>query len=179
MPVKPRPGIEWLLWIKWLIANIAGSVIAFILVSGIPLLFAGAVGAGLRIVMIVMVVVAGAAFGVAQAYVLVRRIDRPGLWVLATAAGFTFGLLIAGVRPQEVVIRDMLIGGLMGFFQWLLLRRQFEQAIWWIPASIIGWTVGDASALAVGAVTGAALLILLQHPIQRSDRATDKSALSV
>jgi len=42
------------------------------------------------------------------------------------------------------------LGGLIvGAWQWLLLRRQFQNTGWWTLASVLGWTLGGAtSALA-------------------------------
>ena len=33
-------------------------------------------------------------------------------------------------------------GGLLGVFQWLILRSQTPNAYWWILANVLGWPIG-------------------------------------
>jgi len=56
-------------------------------------------------------------------------------WVLATTVGWVLGLVLGG---------EMGIGILVGLTQWLVLRRYFPGAGWWVLASGIGWLAGWA-----------------------------------
>jgi hypothetical protein len=121
-------------------------------------------------------------------YILLRRyFPRMGLWILATviSLSLTFlemelGQFIAsslGMDPYSVlavVIQLMLVGGCLGTAQWLVLRKHIPNAIWWIPANMVGWgLVGFTASLGIFTVlvypavtTSVALYLLLPrtHP---------------
>ncbi len=78
-----------------------------------------------------------------------------------------------GIDPYSIVsgvFALMLVGGFLGAAQWLVLRRHVLNAVWWIPASMLGWgsvgvtgSIGVFSALVYPAVaTGLALYFLLK-----------------
>lgn len=129
----------------------------------------------------------GLFYGYLQYTLLRRYFPRMGWWILATviSLSFTFlemelGQFIAlslGMDPYSVpsvVIQLVLVGGFLGAAQWLILRRHIPNAIWWIPANMIGWgVVGFTASLGVFTVlvypavtTGVALYLLLPrtHP---------------
>ena len=54
-------------------------------------------------------------------------------WVFATTVGWAFGLVFGG---------EIGIGVVVGLVQWLVIRRYFSEAGWWILASGVGWFVG-------------------------------------
>ena len=54
-------------------------------------------------------------------------------WVLATTVGWILGLVLGG---------EMGIGAFIGITQWLVLRRYFSGAGWWVLASGAGWIAG-------------------------------------
>ena len=54
-------------------------------------------------------------------------------WVLATTVGWAVGLIFGGEIGTGVFI---------GIAQWLVIRRYFSQAGWWILASAVGWIAG-------------------------------------
>ena len=56
-------------------------------------------------------------------------------WVLATTIGWVLGLTLGN---------EVGVGILIGAAQWVVLRRYFSQAWWWIVASAAGWIVGWA-----------------------------------
>lgn len=53
------------------------------------------------------------------------------LWVLFNFLGYGFGVLTG----------FLLIGALVGFLQWLLLRRLIPHSAWWIASTAIGFFV--------------------------------------
>ena len=81
-------------------------------------------------------------------YRLLRRY-LPGMsgWVLATAGGWLLGVLLVlmpdwlswrnGYQDLDLALLSM--GLAIGIVQWLLLRRRFSHAGWWIAASVVGW----------------------------------------
>ena len=119
-------------------------------------------------------------------YILLRKyFSGMGWWVLATtiSLSLTFlemdlGRFVAsalGIDPFSVlavVIQLMLVGGFLGAAQWLVLRRHIPKAVWWIPASMVGWgLVGISGNLGVfttlvypAVITGLALYLLLKPP---------------
>lgn len=69
---------------------------------------------------------------------LVGMLAGPRLWDLglsmATIAFVAVGMLLG-------------IGALLGFGQWLVLRRLARGASWWVPCSALGWAGGVALAV--------------------------------
>jgi len=86
-------------------------------------------------------------------YLLLRRyFPHMGWWILSTAIGLSLTFLgldmgqsiasALGIDPYSVwlvVIQFTLVGGFMGAAQWLVLRGHIPNAIWWIPANMVGW----------------------------------------
>jgi hypothetical protein len=61
-------------------------------------------------------------------------------WILATgAAGAFIGYMAA---PTDFFWELIASGFVVGIAQWLVLRRYIKSAIWWIPASGLGWILG-------------------------------------
>ncbi len=54
-------------------------------------------------------------------------------WVLATTGGWILGLVLGG---------EIGIGAFVGITQWLVLRRYFSGAGWWVLASGAAWIAG-------------------------------------
>ncbi len=143
-------------------------------------------------------VVAGIGLGVLQWVLLIHLLPRPGWFALSGGAGLVLGVgggfLVAvpvfqswGLAPAFGVI-GALVGLSVGVAQWLALREQAANSIWWIPANILGYTGGLLAGwqvpavfpfgrtvifgpefgltigFTVGAVTGITLLFLLSQP---------------
>ena len=56
-------------------------------------------------------------------------------WLLATTIGWIIGLVLG---------REVGIGLIIGFFQWLVLRRYISKAGWWVGVTALGWAIGWA-----------------------------------
>ena len=72
-------------------------------------------------------------------------------WVLASIVGWALGVIvsllasaIAPVGRAMPAIGATLVGAGIGIMQWLILRRRFRRAGWWVLASAMGWAVGWA-----------------------------------
>jgi hypothetical protein len=139
-----------------------------------------------------LVLVVGLSTGILQYGLLRRYMPRMGWWVLATAGGWSLGLVlivlgIFGVlthfwgaetiyRSWAFVLAFSLLGLSIGFGQWLVLRRRLPRAGWWIGANVLGWGLlglmtkdtRDLYWLAFGllpACVTAATLALLMNPL--------------
>ena len=97
-------------------------------------------------------VVAGIGLGILQWVLLIGLLPRPGRFALSGGAGLVLGVgggfLVAslvlqawGLAPAFGVI-GALVGLSVGVAQWLALREQAANSIWWIPANILGYTGG-------------------------------------
>ncbi len=61
-------------------------------------------------------------------------------WILATGAG---GAFIGYMAPPGDFFWELIMSGfIVGIAQWVVLRRYIKSAIWWIPASGLGWILG-------------------------------------
>ncbi|MEO1377342.1 MAG: hypothetical protein AAFW70_24285 [Cyanobacteria bacterium J06635_10] len=61
-------------------------------------------------------------------------------WLLATGAGGAFIGYMA--LPTDFFWELIASGFVVGIFQWVILRRYINSAIWWIPLSGFGWILG-------------------------------------
>lgn len=103
-------------------------------------------------------------------------------WILSGIAGIIISEVIAGVVLWQMEINrsdigifqrgpqlpEALIfsfsGLLIGVFQWLVIRKQFNNSVYWIPANVLGWGLGHLimfhllafflGALVLGILTG-------------------------
>lgn len=118
-----------------------------------------------------------------QLYILKRhRIKISKLWIPAGIVGIVISEAIAGIILWQLSVNrsdlgifqggpqlpEALIfsfsGLLMGVFQWYVIRKQFKDSVYWIPASFLGWGLGHLAmfhilaffpgALILGIITG-------------------------
>ncbi len=183
----------WTLWIGWVLANIAGAVVGFPLaMAALWLVTVMNIANERAIFPYVLFPIVGICIGGMQWFILRRYTAGAGIWVLFTAAVWPLcyafiGLAIQGVigvggatfaGPSAWVITFALIGAMLGGIQWLVLRRHFDRAGWWVLASAAGFAIFavfgsqiDILALIVllgaipGATTGAALVWLLHQSL--------------
>lgn len=133
----------------------------------------------------------GAVVGTAQWLVLRRPLPemRWRVWVLATAAGaflaWALGMIPSTIlslgtdgeqsAPEEpgaavvyglAFLMGLVLGPVLGFAQWLVLRRYVEWAVLWMPANALAWAfvmvvvfVGATTVPAGGIGPGIILLI--------------------
>lgn len=161
-----RTPVGWGTWLGWAVASSIGLTIG--LAVYLPL----AVGLGDELEVVTRTLVSavagavlGGSLGVAQWLLLRRRASDQGRWVLASVVGGTVGgtgaLVAADILSALVdtdFITNLVVGGTflgasLGIAQWLLLRRLFIQAGWWVVGSALGLSLG----LGLGRVGGAAL----------------------
>ena len=160
----PRP---WRTWIGWALANTAGCVIGFGLLDFVLRGF-GLLTLETPQTVNAVVYTFGAGFlAMCQWLFLGLRVTGWAAWLAATMLGFLVGDL--GYRAFESLISSSndvgelttlvvffaAIGVCIGVGQWLLLRRSFPHAGWWIPANAIGWAGGGLSLIVVQLVVQA------------------------
>lgn len=127
--------------VKWVIAVAVGNILMLLVTYGVMFVLGQTEGIWgspiLRLIVITgLGALAGALFGSAEAYPLVRYIAHPDHWIVATAAGMAIGLL-GNLIIADKFVSDLMLGATVGVFQWLVLRNEVSQAGWWIPAHII------------------------------------------
>ncbi len=175
-----RNRIGWVIWLAWVLVSTIGWMLGFIIgfvLAYVPGdLIAGALGDYLAYG--VHGSVLGAVVGLMQWLILREYVSRAGWWVLASSAGLAVGYGVAvvalGSFAETVVVA--LGGTVTGILQWLILRRHFSRAGWWVLASTVGLGFSMAVSLdsssmllvggaVLGAVTGGALVWLLRQPV--------------
>jgi hypothetical protein len=105
--------------------------------------------------------VAGGVSGILQALLLRRRIEHSHLWAPASMAGGAIGFILGteageaasnalGLRldvyTEGAIIQvsfGAFCGAGIGVAQWLLIRGETHNAGMWVPASIVGLTLGS------------------------------------
>ena len=145
--------MDWALWFYWIIATTMGWLIGNIFFLGIP------------------VIMAGAAISALQWAVLYKRIHKASRWPIHSFVGWISGyiLFVLLSTGNYAIPNGTLIGAAVGVAQWLLLRKEFNWAGWWIIISTIAWTTGInvipgmlTSGALPGALTGLTLVILFR-----------------
>jgi hypothetical protein len=160
------------LWPRWVWANawselvgLGGSIALALLVLG-PDSPAGVLAAAAGMI-VVAAVLEGGVVGVAQWGVLRRALPRLDArrWIGATALGaftaWTLGMIPgtvismgeavgsgaapaigSGLMMALAFLMGLLLGPVLAFFQWRVLRRHVARAVWWIPANAVAWGTG-------------------------------------
>ena len=167
-------------WVRWVLANVvgfaAGGAIAGTMARGLGQPNYGVARSTTDAVLIagrtagVALAVWGAAIGTAQWLVIRGELRRAGWWMPATSAGWALAGVVAGVLSGLMggavtgIGRDVGVWGFvvaaavgilaLGFlpvtFQWMILRRQVDDARRWL--------LGSAGAFIVAACLGAGVV---------------------
>lgn len=133
----------WFLWIpvtgiSWFVS----LVIALALAQGVSLVLP------MEASLAIGGVVGGALVGLTQWLFLRPEVKGIGSWALATAMGWTTGLVVTALA---VMMTDLALGGVLGglvlgFAQWLVLCPETKEREKWMAVTATGWT----AALALG-----------------------------
>jgi hypothetical protein len=127
----------------WILVTACGPIVAAVIV-----VVAMEIGISWAHALPVAFVVCGLLMGLGQWVVLSARLKRVWPWIPLTAVGFPGGfvlgsftsLIIDEVDPYLTM--SLVLGTLLGGFQWLVLSKKVRNSIWWIPASILSWVIG-------------------------------------
>ncbi len=155
------------LWFIWVFANSIGVLLTYfmsivIVSQGFTVLD---VGAEVFALLPATGLLLGATLGSMQWSVLRTRLQWAIWWIPANVAGWMIGIAISSSLGSSSLVAALgwtVIGLTIGLAQWCILRNQIRDAIWWIPVSIIGWTIsgllvmrlGPTGALAYAPITG-------------------------
>lgn len=133
---------DWKLLLQWTLSCLLGFS------SGIGLSLAVEKSIG----EIISSILFGLIVGLAQWFVLRKRFEVSGWWILATALGTALGFAATNLVHKallgfrEPVVPGILgltsLGILLGLFQWWSLRRNFHKAGWWVLLSGAAWFMG-------------------------------------
>ncbi len=166
---------RWGLWLRWVLASILAGAMALALgdfPSGVGVLLRGTdmsdeSGWTEGWAVVVAGILAGVVLGAMQWLVLRREIGRLRWWFLASVVGFAVGFPVVWsmggsgggseyahhalphVLDPSGTLGAAIIGFLVGLAQWLVLRRELSGAVWWVPASVVGFVLGWLAAVAV------------------------------
>jgi hypothetical protein len=148
------------LWERWVLQSAIAQIIGLAIV-GVASVVVGRMGY-IRGTFTLVGLLEGTVLGFTQWLILRRYIQHSTRWIFATIIGGLFawftGLTIsvvmafafAGVTGsyvttafiQGLILLGMGIGGMLGFCQWLVIRKQIRYGIWWIFANAIAWSLG-------------------------------------
>ena len=173
-------------WLKWVLTVFAfpiGGAAAIAVARSLSGPVSAAIGGA----------TAGAIIGAAQWLVLRQSIGVGASWIAATGSGLALGLAVAvalfgtGTVGGQLVIRALIVGAVVGFMQWLILRHYVSMAWVWVLAVAVCWAVGWIVTRAAGvdlargwyvfglsgaavfvALTGTVLIWLLRHPVPKT-----------
>jgi hypothetical protein len=156
------------MWCAWVAVTTVGWLLGSLGVLVVQLWTTGAADALIRSVAgsALLGGIVGLAVGVAQWLVLRREQDGAQSWIAvnagAWAVAWAIGQAITGSMLDDYWLLGLVPGGLLlavivGVCQWLSLKRCAQRAGWWLPASLIAWSVtgvvciyGGAGLLAMG-----------------------------
>ena len=185
-------NIGWKFWVQWVLANWFGWLVGMGLSWLVSMVVSPLSAGPLRIIgWGVAGALVGSVMGISQ-YILLR--SRPSLplswrastWLYATILAWIFNLaLISGFGLREQIgfaLTGAIFGISIGISQWFVLQGDYNRAEWWAPVNTLGWMAGmgalDLLNQAVGfilvgaisgAITGIALLLLLQLRVRPGD----------
>jgi len=154
--MEPRPhnfGKSFLIW--WVLSNTIGWFL------GIGLMFLiDYLGLYSHVPPITSLVVSGVVL-LLQSLVLRRRIPKASLWFFSSVVTVLIGIIVIDVfvfpnalRISNTTFRDFysagiisgtVIGLLVGFSQWYVIRKYFSRAILWIFINPLVWCLGIVS----------------------------------
>ena len=190
-----KPGAEF--YTAWVSFSIVSGIAAFIIYVVIAKTYNAIAGDWIVVdgvphiaedylLQYILLPLFGLLYGYLQ-YILLRRyFPHMGWWIPATAVSLSLAFLVMdigqslasalGIELYSVwsgAIQLVLVGGILGLAQWLILRNHVPNAFWWIPASMVGWgTAGISGNLGLiffifpAVATGIALYLLLKSSQQ-------------
>ena len=159
--ISPTRWTGLRLWLWWAIASIVGTFVGFVL--AIVVIVASGMDEPedpyFAIVFPLIIAGVGAVLAASQVFVLRRAVGRVRGWVVASAIGSGVAIAVALALPEgsglagrvvEGAWHGVAVGIILGTAQWLTLRRCLPNARWWVPVSILAWSVGAATGDFVG-----------------------------
>jgi hypothetical protein len=164
---KPTQAIgcsAYSLWFMWLLASMLGMGLGWALGWRLSFAIPGVLATW------AIGIIAGGFLGASQALVLRPLVSSSSLWILANILGWPIGFFL-GAQLASIwgftefafgAVIGAMIGLVLGLAQWLVLRTKLAGSSWWIPVSIIAWTLSliaylpglNAMGFLYGAISG-------------------------
>ena len=153
LAVLARPQTPYRLVALWIWASAAGwflgYAMGFAVVSGIGFSYP-------PVRETVFGAVVGAGFGLTQYLVLRRRLRYAYWWPITCILGWTLGVFAGELATDrwlgsqahfiaERVLLGAVIGLIIGAMQWMVVRRSYPQALWWVGVGIPSYLVALAA----------------------------------
>jgi hypothetical protein len=138
------------LWLEWVLASTLGWAIAFSVAAP-----TGSFAHWITrwtVVVIALSILMGAILGLGQWIVLRQHMARANYWVFASAIGFGIGLTLSTKVAighdvvTGVLLGHLVLGSVLGLAQWITLQRRLRETIFWMLASVLGWSIGNGVA---------------------------------
>lgn len=131
---------------RWVIATILGWLLGFTLV--VALAFA-IESIGLSGYQFFIGIGIGLGVGYMQGRIMQFYLGIGHQWMIASTVGmglaftlFDLGNALFTVFPEYNLLSTVALGGVLtGLAQYFILKKQFQNAVLWIPISLIGWTL--------------------------------------
>jgi hypothetical protein len=156
--------VGWGFWIRWSLTSLLGliaGIVGFVAVG----IFAGdSIDQGPEFVFgVVLGAIFGSSFGIAQWWVLRRRLRPAAAWIGATGVGFVIGGaiifgLMNGSEPDTTLLTKLghgfVLGASLGIAQWSVVRTKLDGARLWMAISVVSWVVAELVGVALTALTG-------------------------
>ncbi|AFY55522.1 hypothetical protein Riv7116_3043 [Rivularia sp. PCC 7116] len=149
------------LWERWVLASTIAQIIGWIVIAYFSQATNEFVNENTYKVLLLVGTVEGLALGFAQWLVLRRYIRYASYWIFFTIAGvlisWFMGLTISAViglfyvanfyqemttLVEKVALLGAAVGTVIGYAQWLILKTVNKQAIWWVTANALAWSLG-------------------------------------
>ncbi|MGB6297015.1 MAG: hypothetical protein WBF90_12645 [Rivularia sp. (in: cyanobacteria)] len=149
------------LWERWVIASTIAQIIGWFIAAYLTQAIDKFGIENIYQILLLLGTLEGLLLGFAQWLVLRRHIRYAGYWILFTTAGvlisWFMGLTVSAVIGlfyaanlhqkittliEEVALLGAAVGTVIGYAQWLILKTVSKQAIWWVFANALAWTLG-------------------------------------
>jgi MFS family permease len=169
-----RAQVGWGFWLWWVLASTVGGIVGLAVgifvwgtLSPIFDFYYGLSVVSEALMFAVGGAVCGGLLGIIQRRVLQRQTSQFSWWVEASTVGGAVSGAVGGavalvVDEAQILAMVPAVGGaLVGIAQWLVLRRQVDQAGYWVLASTVGWAMGGAVALVLGGMRGWDLILVI------------------
>ena len=149
------------LWERWVIANTIAQSMGWFLAAHLSQTIDKFGNQNTYQVLLLLGISEGFLLGFAQWLVLRRYIRQASYWIFFTIAGvlisWFMGLTVSAVIGlvyaanlhqkittliEEVALLGAAVGTVIGYAQWLIFQTVNKQAIWWVCANAVAWSLG-------------------------------------
>ncbi len=162
--------------IFWALTNAIGLAAGFFIGIGLA-------GGAVNETIIVGSIISAIAIGwVEMLLLMLQRVQVKWWWVVNTTVAFVTWGLAFPIFQAVNLWGGLILGLLLGMFQYINLRNKVEHAAYWVAVNVIGWAIGLAvfpwlvsrldlilawavSGLIGGAITGFAIARLVHRPL--------------